>query len=321
MKAETNTPSFGGWMPPFGTPIYFEGEELPGGAPAPDAAPPVEPGSAPEPPDGAATIDTSDAPPPPPWEGKTPEELWNRNGELIKENTAYKERYRPWEQAAEGLDPQDAEFYREFLGAIKTQDAEKLSVMVPQMRQALDALSPAQQKALETAAEEVIEDFDPFDRSQVEKLAEQKALAIIEERERAREQEQAVQKALSDMNTEMGRLAKPESEGGVGIPEIGDPSTPEYATVLWMAKNDPDLASTGDPMERLGKAAQKYRDRLDERAQALLKAKTADAAPASPQAGHAPSGSRTPKDLDEARRSALERVTKFDLGTEQSVGT
>lgn len=322
MSAETKQGGYG-WMPPFGTPIYFEGEELPGGAPAPDASPPDDTAPALDPPTeapgGEAPID---APPPPPWEGKTPEELWNRNQELTNENADYRKKYHSWKEAAEGLAPEDVDFYRDFLVAVKNRDQAKLGELGPQMRAALDALSPAQQQALADAAEEAQEEFDPFDRSQVEKIAEEKAQRLYEERERAREQEAAVQKALSDMNTRLSELGRPESEGGVGIPELGDPTTPEYATVLWMAKNDPEVAAIGDPMDRLGKAAQKYRDRLDERAQALLKAKSAAAAtPASPQAGHTPSGSKVPKSFDEAKASADARLDKILRASQETVGT
>lgn len=320
-----------GWSPiegRFATPIYFEGEELVGGtgAPPPEVASPAPEAPSPEPPPGEAapTADapSDGAPPPPPWEGKTPEELWRRNEELIKENAAKKERYRPWEEVTEGLDPADVDFYRDFLGAVKSRDEAKLAELAPLMRQALDHLSPAQQQQVADAIEAAEEEFDPFDRAQVEKLAEQKALALIEQREQQREHDRQVQQALTDMNNRLAELAKPDADGGVGIPELADTTSPEYATVLWMAKNDPEVASIGDPMERLGKAAQKYRDRLDERAQALLKAKSAEAsAPASPQSGSTPGGPKVPKDMAAARQSAAARLDKLILGSEQSVGT
>lgn len=322
MKAETSKGGYG-WMPPFGTPIYFEGEELPGGAgPLPDASPAEPAGTAPvDAPAGEAPIDDG-TPPPPPWEGKTPEELWNRNGELIKENTSYKERYRPWEQVTEGLDPEDVTFYREFLGAIKSGDQEALRTMGATMREVLDRLSPAEQAKALDQLEAAQEEFDPFDRAQVEKLAEQKALALIEAREKEARERQAVEDATRQMNDHLAGLAKSDDDGGVGIPELADPTSPEYATVLWMAERTPELKAIGDPMERLTKAAQQYRDRLDERAQALLKAKSAaDVVPATPQAGNAPSGSKTPTTMEEARRSAAARIEKLALGSEQSVGT
>lgn len=304
-----------GWQPidgMFATPVYFEENELPGGAPLNDPASAVEapPGQASDAPPAA------DAAPPeaPPWEGKTPEELWNRNDELIKENTKYKERYRPWEQATEGLDQSDVDFYRDFLVAVKSGDQARLAEIAPVMRQVLDTLTPAQQAALTGAAEAAAEEFDPFDVKQMDARIETRAKALLDADRKEREQEQAVERALNDMNTRLSDLAKPDSDGGVGIPGLADPTSPDYGVVLWMAQNDKSLSDIGDPMERLEKAAQRYRDHLDERAQELLKAKsTGDPVPASPQAGQ-PSGSKAPSTFEESKAAGAARLDAILAG-------
>lgn len=317
-----------GWQPitgMFATPIYFEGDELPGGGAAPVS--PAEPAAtAPDAPPAGETAPPA-APPEaipetPPWEGKTPEELWKLNDDLRGENLRYKERYRPWEEVTDGLDQADVDFYRDFLGAVKAGDQQKLAQIAPVMRQVLDTLSPAQQAALADAAEAAAEEFDPFDPKQMDARIEARAKALLEADREAQKQEAAIQQALTDMNSRMSELAKADDQGGVGIAELADPTSPEYATVLWMVKNDADLQSIGDPMERLGKAAQKYRDRLDQRAQELLKAKSAgDPAPASPQMGAQPSGSKVPRTMDEARASGARRLDAILAGTERTVGT
>lgn len=307
-----------GWMPYEGfgaTPIYFEENETPGGAAAPEAQIPA--GDAAPPADAPPDAPAGEPPPEtPPWEGHSIEDVWKERVDLIADRDKLKERFRPWEEATADLDPEDASFYRDFLVAIKTQDAEKLGTLAPVMRQVLDQLTPAQAAQLEDA----LDDFDPTNPEHLDRRIEAKAKELYESRTKEREQEQAVAQAVRDMNARLADMAKPDAEGGVGIPQLADPTSAEYATVLWMTKNDSELASIGDPMERLTKAAEKYRDRLDERAQDLLKAKTTvDAVPASSPDGAQPTGAKRPANFTDAKKSAMQRIEALITAPEEGV--
>lgn len=324
MARPSTQDSFGGWLHPIGAgPIYYAPDDETGtvvtdAPPAPGtdapAAPPAADTTTPPAPDAPA----GDAPPP--WEGKTVEELWKLNTDLKDENVRYKERFRPWEEAAGDLHEDDQRFYREFLGAVRTGDQARLAELTPQMRKALDALTPAQQEALADAADAAAgdgaDDLDPLDPSFTTKLQDKinrTAEQMLDARDQKRTQEQAVQKALDDMNAHLRLLA---DDPDVAIPEIGDPTSEDYAHVLWIAKNNPKVSGIGDPMERLTAAAKAYRETLDRRAQALLEAKVAaDAGTALPTNGEPPSGRKQPANLRDAKASAAERLDRIALGT------
>jgi hypothetical protein len=270
-----------------------------------DAAAPTTPDQAL--PDGVPAADevvagaeVADAPQAPPTDlhDSWPEEARNLVGKLKDENVKYKERWRPIEERFEGLDDADRDSYLSFLDDLRSGDPDRTRHAAGWMRQVLDHLSPAEQAAVAAAAEEGAEaadDFDPFDRSNIERLVDERAQSLIDQREAAAREAQQLEQAKAQIES----TAK-----GLGY---DDPDSAAYAHLLFVAhRQHGDVA---DVTERLGKAHETIQADLDRRAQEYLRRKQADAnAPAAPADAVAPTGRTKPMTLDDAADSARQRI-------------
>ena len=244
-----------------------------------------------------------------------PEDARSLVTKLKDENVRYKERFRPWEQASDGISAEDQTFYREFLDDVKSGDPDRLTPLAGRMRTTLDTLSPAQQEALADATEAAAaeaDDFDPYDKIQLDARISERAEALFDERQKAAEAEREV----ADWQTKIAERAKVLAVE-TGITGMGDPTSAAHATLLWVASRQ--FSHVGDPMERLNQAAGAIRDERMREAQALLKTKAADAAtPASPPEGQEPSGRKPPLTMQDAAKAAaarVEAVMRGEVGT------
>ncbi|MGE4426042.1 MAG: hypothetical protein AB7G37_06300 [Solirubrobacteraceae bacterium] len=215
-------------------------------------------------------------------------------------------------EALDGMHEQDQAFFVDFLWAIRRGDDQAVKSMTGAMRQVLDQLSPAEQQAALAAAEEAAgqapaeeDEFDPLDpKAFDDRVSAQVAAALKAERE-TREREAAVERTTGQIRDLAKELAVEHD-----IAELGDATSDEYHEVMSMAKRRLQTVG-GDALEAVRQAAGAYRERLDKRAQALLKAKTKDVpggAPATPRGGDEPSGQKKPKSMAEARASAEARL-------------
>lgn len=283
----------------------------------PPAAPPAPPVADPTAPPAASAAPTTDpatpaadpnSPPPAPWEGKTPQELWELNEKLKKENVGYKDRFRPYEELFADLHPDDGAAIRDFVSGMKAGKIDP--ALAADFRQALDRLTPAQQEAALDAAEQAKAAGEPLKPEAVAELVAKQ----VEERLTARDEAAKAERAQADALAEIAKHLKAQGDA-LGLPELGDPTSDEYALVLSRAK-----ALAGeipDPMARLTAAATAVVGNLNARAQALLKSKIpgADAPPAVPSGGNDP-GTEKPMttDLKGAHRGAAERLDKILAG-------
>lgn len=275
-------------------------------ATAPAATP--SPGDAPAPATGPPPGDAPDAVP------TDPGELSALVTKLRDENIRYKERFRPWEQSVGNLHPADSAFILDFVGALYSGDEERAAAAVTNMRAALDQLSPAQQQQVKAAIAEASPEpeFDPYDPANIDERVKTQLEAALNERDEAAAYERAVDAAQARMADHAKELADQH-----GISDFGDART-KLGRLLYMTAHN-DFPDERDPMVKLDLAAQAIEEDLRKQGQALLKAKTADAAPSPvPADAGEPSGTKKPRDLAEANKAAAERLDKILSG---QVGT
>lgn len=314
-----------------------------GGAP-PEPAPPAgaPPAPTPEPPAGAPPAgEPGPGGEPPPVDdgfeqfGQTYEDLLAQDGDTIngvprsvlerhaREHKSYRERYQPIARAMNALHPEDQEGFVTFLEAMTSDDESLRATAANWMRQVLDNVSPAQAAAIEAGVAAAAagtppaapagtppadDGYDPFDPKSVEALVEKR----LQERDAKAQEEAAIASARRELEDHSKKLADEH-----GIPELGDPTSAEFALLLFEANK---LAGDiEDPMVRLDKAAEAIRDRFARQGQALLKAKAAvgGPSPAAPE-GDGPGGRTEPKSLDDAADAAAARIDKIMRG---GVGT
>lgn len=265
----------------------------------PQAAPPTaEPPTASDPPP-----DAGGAPPPepPPWEGKTPEELWTHSDKLHKENVAYKERFRPFEEALGWFHDDDRQFILNVFNGLRSDNPEARAEAAAAMRQAMDVMSPAQKAAVADAVEQDPE-FDPYNPENIDKRAAQIVEQRLAEESKKREQADVQRQALERLSSKARSIAE-----SSGVADFGDPSTVLGRMLVLSATNDfPDEPSMDAKLER---AAERIQQDLAERSQELLQRKTAAAGPSPvPAAAAEPSGVTKPKTFADASKSAEDRI-------------
>lgn len=288
-------------------------------APAPAAPPPAAPPpAAPAAPDaGWETTDPADFASWPEPAKKYVQDLRNE----AKTRREALESVKPIQDVFSSLHPQDAAYFQQFLAALQTRDPAKIGPLAGPMRELLDQLSPAEQKAVVKAAEAAAADapFDPYDAAALDKRfetkLEERLAAERGERDKAdaaREQERQTQEWLGKMQTKATELATSH-----GIEEFGDP-TSDLGRLLYVVAHN-KFSSESDPMKRLELAAQSIEETLGGTAQKLLKAKTADAAPSpAPADAGGPTAAKKPQDLTDASKAARSRLDKILAG---EVGT
>lgn len=309
-----------------------------GGAPPPaDPPPPAGDGGedAPPPSDGgedAPPADGGSEDPDAEFEGfsSTYEALLAQEGDTIngvprsvlerhsREAKSYRERYQPIAKAMKALHPDDAAGFVQFLEAMNSGDPQLQAEAATWMREVLDHVSPAQAAAMEAATQAATgqpnpaqqtpgqkppaDDFDPFDPAAIDARIEAKAREMLERQQAEAAEAAAVAQARTQLETRAKELAAEH-----GIAEMGDPTTPEFALLLFSANQLAD--SIEDPMVRLDKAAEAIRERFAAQGQAILKAKATDAGPSpAPPEGGTPGGTRQPQTLDDAATAAAARI-------------
>jgi hypothetical protein len=149
-------------------------------------------------------------------------------------------------------------------------------------------------------------------RDEAQKLADERAEALFNRKSSEQEAAQNLATATRQIQTRAEELATKHD-----LPEMGKPGEMLYQVLLSTAQGLP----TGDPMEKLEKAAEMVRDYVDKTSQRFLKAKTtAGAGSASPQGGTEPTGARKPRTLEDADKAAAERID-LALRASERVGT
>lgn len=236
---------------------------------------------------------------------------------LKAEATQKKERFRPWEEAFDGLPDTDATQFRNFVLDLKSGDAERVARGAAWMRANLDHLSPAEQAAVQDAADTASQEaggddeFDPYDRASIEALVEEKAKAIVDAREAARADKEIADKAIAEMNTyvaeELSKLN--------GLEPLGSREHEDHAVLFDMLFTTANrLDGTLPWKDRLNAAAESIQGFLGKNGKSYMQRKSAEAeVPATPAEAEPPSGAREPRSLAEATASAKERLKKFEL--------
>jgi hypothetical protein len=203
----------------------------------------------------------------------------------------------------------------DFVDALYSNDGERTATAVNQMRAALDQLSPAEQQQVKQAIADATPDeptFDPYDPKNIDERVRTQLESALEERDKEAAYERAVDQAQARMADHAKELADQH-----GVADFGDART-KLGRLLYMTAHN-DFPDERDPMVKLDLAAQAIEEDLRKQGQALLKAKTADAAPSPvPADAGEPSGTKKPRDLKEANKAAAERLDKILSG---QVGT
>lgn len=285
-----------------------DGPEGEGGAAAPEPAadPAPEPAAAePEPAAPAAEAD--------PYEGWDEAKFRAEHARLKKENVSYKERFRPYEQAFDGVDVATATNLASFAKALGSDDPKQVQAAVTWMQDALKSATPAEAEAIQEVADaatgqEGDDEFDPFDREAIRKLAREEATAeatrIAEEREAARQKAETDANVAREMDEFVAELADTHD-----IPELKDSKSREFGLLFQEAgRLDPELPWK----DRLSAAAENVIGWRNELAQKYLTRKSAEAdVPASPPEGGEPSGTTPPRTIKDATKSAEERLKRL----------
>jgi hypothetical protein len=254
---------------------------------------------------------------------KRPYEEWSQE-ELIREArknqqqaTKLKERFRPYEQAFDGIPTESVEMIGTFTRMIFSGDPEQVSEATAWMRREMDGLTPAEQAAVQGAADAAStaaggdDDFDPFDRAAVEKLADDRAAAAVKAALEERDAQQTRQEKVAETRTKMDEQAS-ELAKKLGMPELGVKGSEENE-FLWMLVSRSPRGVGWE--EALPAAAEKVQGMFAKHGQAYMQRKTAEAdAPAASPEGEAPSGSKTPKTRKEAAESAKARLERLAQG-------
>lgn len=269
-------------------------------APAADAAPPAD---APATPSPAPSVDH-------PGRSEADNALIDK---LQNENVQYKDRFRPWEQAFDGIRDEDIQGFLGFVQDLRSGDPARVDKAVTWMRGNLDELSPAQQQAALAAAAEgekkADDEFDPFDQDALGALMDRR----LDERFAAQKAAEEAEKQRQDMLDQFDEHAKALAEKH-GIPQLGVKGEVLFDQ-LFLRANQPEFAHIQDWKERLDAAADSIALALGEYAKGYMKSKSADAdAPAADPAGKAPSGSTPPRTMKDARASASARLDALAKG-------
>lgn len=234
---------------------------------------------------------------------------------LRGEHKKYRETYGPIRERLDGV---PEEFRDDLLTAMADlKDPSRREGAATWLRQVVDSLSPAEQQAVEQAAQEAQPEggepeFDPFDREQVAKLAEERVQKILEEREKAAEQTRAQQEIQTKVETKAKELAEagPTKADGSPLYQFGDPRSTDFARLVSVAQIQ--FADIGDPLERLEKAAEAIDTADAERAKEYRARKREDAlSDGRTPEGAAPSGRQQPTDMSAAADAAGERFERM----------
>lgn len=208
------------------------------------------------------------------------------------------EKAKRYEDAFAGMHPEDADAVLGFVQLLQQDPA----AAAAWMRENADALSPAQEKAMERAAQAANQpeaapsaqdedEFDPYDQERIAKLAEERAEAKFQELMAQREQAAAVESARAEIEREAKDL---------GYSPEGDDAW-RYKALLLRARDE----FNGD----LRKAHEALEADATRRAQALLKAKAEEAErKVPPEEGRAPAGRSEPRSMADAEKAMKERL-------------
>lgn len=293
----------------------------PPAAPAPAAAPaaPPAPAPAPAPAPGEDAWETTDPADFATWPDPAKDYVQRLRTEA-KTRREQLTALKPYQDTFSTLHEQDAAFFRDFITALQTRDPAKIQPFAGPLRELLDTLTPAQQKAVAAAAEQATDPaFDPYDTDALDKRLEAKLEERLsaERTERAQaDQQRDLERQTQEWLVKMGDKAKLLATSH-GIEEFGDP-TSDLGRLLYVVAHN-KFSSESDPLKRLELAAQSIEETLGSSAQKLLKAKTADAAPSpAPADAGGPTAAKKPGDLTAASKSARERIDKIFAG---EVGT
>lgn len=214
---------------------------------------------------------------------------------MRQELKGYRERYSPYEQAFGKMDPGDAQAVLGFVELLQQDPA----AAAQWMRTNADRLSPAQEKAMEAAAQQAgapeaapsaaEEEFDPYDPAQIDKRIEERAKALLDERLKADREQEEQQRFVAQIQ----QTAK----------DLGySPGTSDYEHLLVEAKyHEGDLRKAHAALEsRRGQGTAPAAEATDGEAGAPRRVTAPE--------GVAPSGRKEPATLDDAQASAMKRL-------------
>lgn len=235
-----------------------------------------------------------------PWDGKTPEQVW-QHGETFKADLdRVKGATKDYREVSQALGPDNSAALVAFGRAFASGDLDA----VAEFHASLGEILAQSGKGAPAPAGQQAPEFDPFQPEQIDQRVNQTVEAALAKRDAQAAQDRAIETVRSHMKG-LSAAEGADGSGGVGIPELGDPQSWQYKAVLSIAQGLTD----GDPTARLTNAAQTFRDEIGKAGQALLTTKRQQTvAPASPTNGAAPSGRQEPTTMTDARRSAEERL-------------
>lgn len=235
------------------------------------------------------------------------------------EHAGFRTRNKVYRDTFSGMEEGTTKSFLAWITDMRAEDAGVRAGAAKWMSDLLKDLSPAEQAVVKEQVAQAAEGApqggeEPkyLTADEASKLADERAEALFTRKAQEREAADHLATATRQIQTRATELAELHK-----LPEMGKPGGMLYQVLLSTAQGLP----TGDPMEKLEKAAEMVRDYVDKQSQTFLKAKaTAGAGSASPQGGTEPTGARKPRTLDDAEKSARERVDLAFTAAER-VGT
>jgi hypothetical protein len=218
-----------------------------------------------------------------------------------QEHKNYRQKWGETARTFDGLHQEDVKAMANFLR--QASDPSTRGQAVQWMRSVLEEMSPAEKaQAIEDLAD--AEDARGGDGDKLAKQLDPDTVKSMIQEELKADREKAAADAqqaqfIQQVNTTMKELA-----GQFGVEELGDPNSPIYRVVLSTAYD-----IKGDKIEALKTATESVMNTIDKAGQKLMSKKTAGAAgPAVAQKGQEPGGRKQPTTLEDAKRSAMDRL-------------
>lgn len=220
---------------------------------------------------------------------------------LRAELKGYRETYQPFERTFARLAPADAQAV---LGFVELLDADP-NAAAQWMRENADRLSPAQERAMEAAAQQAgapeaapsaaEDDFDPYDPAQIDRRIEERAKALLDERLKADREEQEQRRFVEQVQ----QTAK----------DLGySPGTSDYEHLLVEAKyHQGDLHKAHAALESRRPAGGSSAAEATDGGAGAPRRVTA------PE-GVAPSGRKEPQTFEDADAAAKARLAAMGFG-------
>ena len=229
------------------------------------------------------------------------------------EHKSYRQKYGAYKQVFDGAPDEDVRAIGQFYGALRSGNPENIKAAAEWINGVITTLTPAEQAAVKAEVKEIAAETGQtqaevkaqLTEADIQRIAEERAMKLYDERDRKRQEEAKVSTIVSNMQSRGRQLAEEH-----GVPAWSDPNHRLYG-MLVQATSQVLAQKGGDPVEAMNEAALLLMEDFQGVNTALLSKKKATAgagAKPSPKVGTEPVGQGKPDSMAEASRRGLARL-------------